>query len=371
MLAQAAARTPWMALSPVQQLVERSCEPHQSTPDPALHLELAEHINRKKANTPREAAMECVRMINNRNPHVAMLALHLLDTLVKQCGYPFHLQIATKEFLNELVRRFPERPPMLMGPVMSKTLEVRCCHSTVLLILWLTFLCRRWTADSRMEKHHLRDIQTPRGSRPHSRHAPVVVLQRSVQMMRVSYSYANEAALAGYRFKSFDATRAMAAANPTENLKSPEELEEEDRAAKSAKLQELIRRGTPKDLAQAQELMKDLSGAMPDKQTDYTSQTKAELEKVQQKAILLNDMLNNVTEGERVGIEGDAYEQVANVCKMARPKIQKWINEESEGEGSDLMDRLLMINDLLNNVIERYEACRRGDTGRAQEIANR
>lgn len=123
MLAQTA--RPWMALSPVQQLVERACEPHQSSPDLALHLELAEHINRKKANTPREAAMEVVRMINNRNPHVAMLALHLLDTLVKQCGYPFHLQIATKEFLNELVRRFPERPPMLMGPVMSKTLEVR------------------------------------------------------------------------------------------------------------------------------------------------------------------------------------------------------------------------------------------------------
>lgn len=162
----------------------------------------------------------------------------------------------------------------------------------------------------------------------------------------------------------------MAAANPTENLKSPEELEEEDRAAKSAKLQELIRRGTPKDLAQAQELMKDLSGAVPDKQPDYASQTKAELEKVQQKAILLNDMLNNVTEGERVGIEGDAYEQVAGVCKMARPKIQRWINEESDGE-SDLMDRLLMINDLLNNVIDRYEACRRGDSGRAQEIANR
>jgi 5-methylcytosine-specific restriction endonuclease McrBC regulatory subunit McrC len=66
-----------------------------------------------------------------------------------------------------------------------------------------------------------------------------------------------------------------------QNLKSPEELEEEDRAAKSAvsshptllsdslltyhlmqKLQELIRRGTPRDLAQAQELMKELSGAV-------------------------------------------------------------------------------------------------------------
>ena len=30
---------------------------------------------------------------------------------MKNCGYPFHLQIATKDFLNELVRRFPERPP--------------------------------------------------------------------------------------------------------------------------------------------------------------------------------------------------------------------------------------------------------------------
>jgi ADP-ribosylation factor-binding protein GGA len=34
------------------------------------------------------------------------------------------LQIATKEFLNELVRRFPERPPMVLGPVMGKILEV-------------------------------------------------------------------------------------------------------------------------------------------------------------------------------------------------------------------------------------------------------
>jgi ADP-ribosylation factor-binding protein GGA len=69
----------------------------------------------------------------------------------------------------------------------------------------------------------------------------------------------------------------------TENLKSPEELENEDREAQSAvcvlaicswmevlshlcmyeqKLQELLRRGTPKDLAAAQELMKILAGAV-------------------------------------------------------------------------------------------------------------
>jgi len=67
--------------------------------------------------------MAVVRMINHRNPHISILALSLLDTLVESCGYPFHLQIATKEFLNEMVRRFPERPPPFPGPVMTRILQ--------------------------------------------------------------------------------------------------------------------------------------------------------------------------------------------------------------------------------------------------------
>ena len=68
--------------------------------------------------------MAIARLVNHRNPHVAMLALALLETLVQSCGYPFQLQIATKEFLNELVRRFPERPPPFPGPVMQKILDL-------------------------------------------------------------------------------------------------------------------------------------------------------------------------------------------------------------------------------------------------------
>jgi ADP-ribosylation factor-binding protein GGA len=47
-------------------------------------------------------------------------------------------------------------------------------------------------------------------------------------------------------------------------------------------------------------------------------------------------MLNNAKEGERIGIIGDAYEQVATACKGARPKIQKWI-EEDTGEREGMM----------------------------------
>jgi hypothetical protein len=50
--------------------------------------------------------------------------IQLLDICVKNCGYPFHLQISTKEFLNELVRRFPERPPVHSSRVQNKILEL-------------------------------------------------------------------------------------------------------------------------------------------------------------------------------------------------------------------------------------------------------
>ena len=68
--------------------------------------------------------MSAVRMVNHRNPHVSILALALIDSLIQSCGYAVHLQVATKEFLNELVRRFPERPPPFPGPVMQRILEL-------------------------------------------------------------------------------------------------------------------------------------------------------------------------------------------------------------------------------------------------------
>lgn len=79
-------------------------------------------------DSAREAIHSLLGNINSRNPNQSLLALAVLDHLVKNGGYPIHLQISTKEFLNELVRRFPERPPMVTGRVMGRILEV-CHHS--------------------------------------------------------------------------------------------------------------------------------------------------------------------------------------------------------------------------------------------------
>lgn len=94
-----------------------------------------------------------------------------------------------------------------------------------------------------------------------------------------------------------------------QNLKSADELEAEDRDAQSAKLQELIRRGTSKDLEEAQKLMKFLSGANPEAKPDYRSQALHEVEKIESKIVLLNEMLDNIdtSRGERP-TAGDVYE---------------------------------------------------------------
>ncbi|KAI4523146.1 VHS-domain-containing protein [Schizophyllum commune Loenen D] len=307
----------WMRTSPIEILITRACDPSLPEPNYALHLEVAEYINQKKANNPREAAMLIARLANHRNPHIAILALALLDTLVQSCGYPFHLQISTKEFLNELVRRFPERPPPFPGPVMSRILD--------LIQGWKEGICSesRWKDDL----GNIRDMH---------------------RLLTFK----------GYRFRDTGRQPSLASAS---NIKSAEELEEEDREAQSAKLQELIRRGTPRDLAAAQEIMKALAGANPDAKPDYRAQALTDINKLEQKVILLNEMLDNadVEHGERF-VGGDVYEQVATILQNARPKIQKLINE-AETEDSESLDTYLQINDQINSVLNRYEAYKRGD----------
>lgn len=312
--------TGWVSLSPVEILVQRACDPSLSEPPYPVHVELAEYINTKKANTPREAAMAAVKMVNHRNPHVSILALALLDSIVQSCGYPVHLQVATKEFLNELVRRFPERPPPFPGPVMQRILEL--IHS------WKEGICStsRWKEDL----GNIRDMHR-----------------------LLSFK--------GYRFNNLSRANGSNPVANVDNLKSPEELENEDREAQSAKLQELLRRGTPKDLAAAQELMKILAGAEPERKPDYKAQTLKELNKVEAKVILLNEMLDNVDKerGEQF-VAGDVYDQVSSSISAATPKIQGWISD-AEAHDPDSLASFLQINDQINNVIARYEAFKRGD----------
>ena len=90
-------------------------------------------------------------------------------------------------------------------------------------------------------------------------------------------------------------------------MKSAEELEAEDREIQQAKLQELIRKGTPRDLAEANHLMKILSGYDDKNKTDYRAKAAEEVDQLRRKTDLLREMLLGVSEGETIG-QGDVFE---------------------------------------------------------------
>lgn len=85
-------------------------------------------------------------------------------------------------------------------------------------------------------------------------------------------------------------------------------MEEEEKSAQSAKLQELIRRGTPHDLQEANRLMKVMAGFDSRQKTNYRAKAAEEVSKIQQKARILEEMLQQQTPGQ--GFEDTETAQV-------------------------------------------------------------
>ncbi|KAL5628392.1 hypothetical protein BROUX41_003140 [Berkeleyomyces rouxiae] len=312
-------------MSQLQRYLQAACSPENFEPNLALNLEIVDLINSKKGNAPREAATTIVNYINHRNPTVALLALNLLDICVKNCGYAFHLQISTKEFLNELVRRFPERPPIRCSKVQTKILA--CIEE------WRGTICE--TSRYKQDLGFIRDMHR----------------------------------LLSYKGYSFPEVRREDAAvlNPSDNLKSAEEMEEEEREAQSAKLQELIRRGTPADLQEANRLMKIMTGFDTRSKTDYRAKAAEEVGKIQAKARLLEERLEAFQPGDKM-VEGDVFSELAAALQSAQPKIQKMCEEESEDH--EAVAKLFEINDNIHRTVERYKLMKKGDIEAAKNIVS-
>lgn len=327
--ARAAARDQWggyggHAPSQLQRFIQAACSPENYEPNLALNLEISDLINSKKGTAPREAAVAIVNYINHRNPNVSLLALSLLDICVKNCGYPFHLQIGTKEFLNELVRRFPERPPMRYSRVQMKILEA--------IEEWRSTICE--TSRYKEDMGFIRDMHR-----------------------LLSYK--------GYTFPEVRRDDA-AVLNPSDNLKSAEEMEEEEREAQSAKLQELIRRGAPEDLQEANRLMKIMAGYDTRSKVDYRAKAAEDVSKIQAKAKLLEERLEGFKAGDSM-TDGDVFEELASALQSAQPKIQKMCEEESDDH--EAVARLFEINDSIHRTVERYKLMKKGDLEGASKIA--
>lgn len=143
-------------------------------------------------------------------------------------------------------------------------------------------------------------------------------------------------------------------------------MEEEEREAQSAKLQELIRRGNPEDLQEANRLMKIMAGFDTRSKTDYRAKAAEDVGKIQAKARLLEERLAAFQPGDKM-TEGDVFEELASALSSAQPKIQKMCEEESDDH--EAVAKLLEINDSIHRTVERWKLLKKGDIEGANAIA--
>ena len=143
-------------------------------------------------------------------------------------------------------------------------------------------------------------------------------------------------------------------------------MEEEEREAQSAKLQELIRRGTPEDLREANQLMKVMAGYDTRSKVDYRAKAAEDVAKIQEKARLLEERLAHFKPGDKM-TDGDVFSELAAALSSAQPKIQKMCEEESDDH--EAVAKLLEINDSIHRTVERYKLLKKGDIDGANQIA--
>ncbi|GBL50985.1 ARF-binding protein [Candidozyma auris] len=304
--------------------IYRACRPTLTEPNLALNLEICDYVNAKQGSTPREAAIAVVKLINQRDPQTAELAIALLDHLVKNCGYPFQLQISRKEFLNELVKKFPERPTLRYSRVQRLILAQ--------IEEWYQTICK--TSKYKSDFGYIRDMHR---------------------------LLANK----GYVFPEVNVDDA-AVLNPSDTLKTLEDIQKEEAIVHSAKLQELIRRGKPQDLQEANRLMKLMAG-FKDNSEENKKKVSDDVARLKRKTEIFAEMLNSVeASGSGITDDNETISDLYGQIKSSHPIVTKIVEEEHDDES--YVSELLALNDFINQLLEKYSLLKTGKADQAAQI---
>lgn len=294
--------------TPIGQLIEKATDVGQVSEDWSLYMEICDLVN-SSDDGPKDAIKAIKKQLANntgKNSVVILYTLTILETCVKNCGKRFHILVAQKDFLQELMRVISPRanPPQI---VVDKVLGI----------------LQTW-ADAFQGLEDLKEVE------------------------RVCKELKDK----GMEFPMTDLDQIApihtpARSTPLIEPSSPPKSEKQVVGVMPRAEQNAV----PGTLVVEAELLAKL---------------RSELDVVQQNCKVMGEMLTEMTPGqEPLDDDWQLLTELNATCHQMQKRIVELIQQV---QSEDVTCELLRINDDLNNVLlryDRYERLRGGQTGQS------
>ncbi|XP_029658023.1 target of Myb protein 1 isoform X2 [Octopus sinensis] len=305
--------------TPVGQLIEKASDGSQASENWTLFLDACDIINETDEG-PKDAIRAIKKKLQQnagKNYAAVMYTLILLETCVKNCGKRFHLQVANKEFLHELIKIIGPKndpPPVVQEKVLSliQTWADAFHGSAELKEVEKVYqdLKGKGIEFPMTDLDKLAPIHTPARTTPVSEQAPT--LSRS---------------------------RGMSTEAPTNT--PPQQQQQQ----------------------QQQQVPVTMSSGSIIPTNEQLDKLKSELDVVQGNVRVMGEML---TELSPYNVDSSDLELLQELNRTCRQMQQRLVDLLDQVANEEVTSELLRVNDDLNNVFlryERFERFRAGQTG--------